>query len=175
MFAALCLLQVSPPVDARIAELCDTNLSVEMVFANTTAPPSCHRSISGDAFCVVPDGFPALPALGLGLSGLNPDEFFVWLAAHPESGFLAGSAWVLSPSDVSLLAAGGVACAAAETPETPPPDSNSVSVSAVFVVGCVAAVGGLACLVVAVYLYRDHRLRSNSLLDSVSTTTLYTV
>ena len=172
MFAALCLLQVSPPVDARIAELCDANLSVELVFANTTAPPSCHRSLSGDSFCVVPESFPALPALGLGLSGLNTEEFFVWLAANPESGFLAGSAWVLSPADVSLLAARGVACVA-EAAETQDPETQVAGVAA-FVAGCVVAVGCLACLAVAVYLYRDNRHKQSLLLDSVSTTTLYT-
>lgn len=164
MFAALCLLRVTPPVDAALCELCESELEVTLAFDNTTAPPSCHRSsLSPSVFCVAPSGFPALPVLGLALSGLDPEDFFAYLVSHPASGFLGSGSWVLSPEDVALLGPAGVSCRASALEPSPSPVSP-VAVACV-VVGSVGAVVGVACLVAALLSRRE--LNRNSLLDSI--------
>ena len=149
---ALCLLRVSPPVASGLADLCATDMAVDLVFANTTAAPSCHRGLSGSSFCVVPSGFPALPAVGLGLSGLSAEDFFSWLAAHPDSGFLEGSSWVLSPDDVSLLASAGVSCVSRAAPAESSSEINLSPGSLLAIIaGCVVGAALLAALAVAVF------------------------
>lgn len=161
MFAALMFLRILPPV----AELpCEANLSIEIVVANTTEA-SCHRSADAGC-CVVPDGFPVLPVLGAGLAGMDTKDFFAWLVAHPDSGFLASSAWVLSPDDVALLRAAGVACREVAKPSpTQKPGQDQIPVAAVLClcVGCVAAALAVAALIAVFAKRREDQLLTASL------------
>lgn len=162
MLALSLALAVSPAVGSPF-ERCKSDLQVEMLSTNTTTGPACHRGFqSNHTLCVLPAGFPPAVCLGLALSGMDTKSFLVWVAEHPSSGFNQGSAWEISPDDVSLLGASGVACEALKRPSPSPVPPSAGAVAAVVVsVLCLCGAAG-----VALAAYKLRRKPSELLLDS---------
>ncbi len=161
-------ISVDPWIDTPLRDACTRNFSVKLITAETAQKaPDCLR-LDNTAACVLPRGFPLLPALGLALTGDNTVVDIAWGVLHPDSAFFAQDGWV-TPADVELLNRAGLKCNTTQPPRTPetPANANAGKTAIVLEIS-----GGIAALVVvaglSVQCVHNRRKRLEGALDNAA-------